>query len=140
MKNTTAFRAAVFALQDLDRFRFGFARVNDDGHFAFAGGTQLSFESLDLHVLRRVVVMKVETNLAPRDYASGSVEELGDLFFRSVVVMAGVVRMNADCGVDVRVPAAHLDRAFEDAAMRIAGADVQDYLDAGFLRAFEHLI
>src|SRR5262245_60030677 len=97
MKHPTAPRSVVLTLQDLDRFRFGFARVDHYRQIAFTCRPKLSFEHLDLHVAWRVVVMEVETNLAPRDHVF-VVDEIFDLFFGSVVVEARVVRMRADSG------------------------------------------
>src|SRR6185369_7464954 len=70
----------------------------------------------------------------------GSFKELFDQRFGFVVVEARVVRMNADRRVDVGVSPAHLDRTFEDAAVGIPGADVQNRRDAGCNGTFEHLI
>src|ERR1044072_6209952 len=140
VNHTGTLSTTVLVLQNVDRLVFGFARVNDDRHTRFLRGAQLPAEDPPLHIARRVVVVEVETDLAPRDHAFGGFEKLLDPFFDCVVIETRIVRMNTDCVVDVIVSTAHVDRTFEDSAMRIAGTDIQDRGDPGSKRAFQHRI
>ena len=70
--------------------------------------------------------MKIQTNLAPRQHAFAP-DQFLDLLFSFVVVKSSVVRMCADCCVNRFVLLAHRDGALERSAVRVAGADVENY-------------
>ncbi len=56
-------------VDDLQAIGPGVAAVDDDGELGRAGLVELAPEDLLLHLARRVVVVIVEANLAPGDYA-----------------------------------------------------------------------
>src|SRR5205085_3493404 len=65
--DAAARRARPLRAEYLDRLGVGLARMDDDGKALLLRQPQLTRKDLALHVARRVVVVKVQTDLAPSD-------------------------------------------------------------------------
>src|SRR5688500_17636567 len=126
MKHTATRGAGIITPKNFNRLTFRFACVNDHRQVTLARRTQLALEYLHLHITRRVVVMKIETDLAPCHDAFAGFNKLFRSLFSGVVVETRVVWMRADSGVKRWIFPAEFDGTFKRAAMRIASANVQN--------------
>src|SRR5262249_6841982 len=110
--------------------------MNDDWELGFAGDLHLAQENLLLYVSRRVVVVIVKADLTESDHARMARKRFE---FNMIVVggQFGVVRMNADSGVDPVVPLGDTNRAIESARPG-AAADSENVYYARGASALQH--
>src|SRR5207244_4387313 len=92
---------------------------------------QLSAENFALALSWRVVIVVVESNLAPGNYFVGLFDEISQASFCRIIEQLCIVRMHTDRRVNSFVLFSQCDRAFECAAVWIARAHVEHRRDAG---------
>ena len=114
--------------------------MNDQRQTSVSGQVKLPPKHFHLHVARRVVVVKVESNFTPGYDARALFKKTGDSLFSFAVKEAGVVRVGANCGVDIFVLLGQLNGALQRAAMGIAGADIQNGGNACIARTLNNLL
>src|SRR2546421_3567590 len=114
--------------------------MNDYRQVQGPGQPQLPLEDFTLHVSRRVIIMIIEPDLAPRNHAPALFCQIKKSLLCSIVEQLRIVRMDADGCIDVWVCFSQLDRAFEGAAVRIAGADIEHSPDARVARATNYVV
>src|SRR6266508_2431289 len=83
--------------------------------------------------------MVIESYFAPGDHTRALGYEVTDSLPGSLIKQSCVVRMNANCRVDVLVAFSEFDGTFQCATMRIAGSDIQNRLYSGIACALNHL-
>ena len=89
--------------QDADGVVFGFARMYDHRQLRFPRQTQLTTKDFALHLARRVIVVIVEANLAPRNHPFALLDQKTNSFFRPLIKKASIVWMHAYTCVNVVV-------------------------------------
>src|SRR5260370_18382563 len=99
--------------------------MNDYRQVQRTGKPQLSSKHFALNVSRRVIVMIIQPNLAPRDDAPALLCEIEKSLLCLIRKQLRIVRMDADGCIDVLVFFSHLDRAFESPAVRMPLPDIQ---------------
>ncbi len=124
----------------LDRLFVRLARVDDDGQPRLARDPELTREDLALHVARRVVVMIVKPDLAPRDDALAPLDQRPQQPLRLPVIKPRVVRVDADRRVHALVLLRDRHRPLEITRPRVARPHVQDRAHARRTRARDHLV
>src|SRR6266705_4000752 len=137
--DTTRFIAGEFLPKDVDRICVGFARMNQDRQLARSRQPQLSSEGFALHFARGMIVMIIEPDFSPGDYAFALFNQIEKPFFSRGVEKFGVVRVDADRDVNLVVIFSQSDRAFEIPTVRVAGADVEHGRNPGSARSGNHM-
>ena len=134
MDDAAARRHSDFA-HDRDHARFGVAAMNHDRTIHFGGEFEMAAQRRFLRLDRRMHVVEIETALANRDDSRrcGEVAQLRDAI---VVAILGVMRMDADRGIDVGVAFGDRD-GLAIAFDRADRADRDHRAQAGVARAFE---
>ena len=100
---------AVEACQRVRRVPVGLARVDHDRLAELRGELELCIEEPPLPLPRRPVAEVVEARLADRD-RSLVLEELTQLAETGGFTVAGLVRVDAECGEDLLVQVRELER------------------------------
>ena len=113
------------------------ALVQEDGQAVVFGNCKLSLERAPLRIRRREIAKVVEAALANRD-APVMAAEFTDGCIGSVVVIAGMVRVNAGRRVqEIRLLFRELQRP---GIARDAAASHDDRADAGVPGVLQHLV
>src|ERR1700686_2102736 len=113
--------------------------MNDYRKIQRTSEPQLSREDFALHVPWRVIVMIIQPNLAPRNHSPALPGKIKKSLFRAIIKQLRIVRMDADGCKDIRVFFSQLDRAFECAAVRLTGADIEHCRHARVSGTTNHL-
>src|SRR4051812_48435186 len=85
-----------------------------------------------------MIVMIVETDFTPADYAGALLREIDQSPFGCLVEQFRVVRVNSDGRVNILELLGESHRPFEGAALRIAGAHVQHSCHTRGARAHDY--
>ena len=130
-----AWPCPVFA-QDRHGVVPGFAGVDGDGQIEVAGEFELLDEDFALDFARREIVVVIEADFAERDNfrVRGQGAEVVVGLRRD---FGGIVRVDADGGVDLRVAVGEADGAV-DFGRAVAGADGENARDSGCGGALEN--
>src|SRR5690349_4485486 len=102
MNDTAEPAAFPFLFKDREGIGFGFPSVNRDWKPALASHSQLFSKSSTLHLARRVVVMIIQPDLAPRDHLR-VLRKIFQLRINIIIEQARFVRMNSDGCVNERI-------------------------------------
>src|SRR2546426_2216414 len=124
--------------QYLNRVVFGFACVDDHRQASLTGESQLPAKYFSLYVARRIVVVIIETNLAPGDHAGAVFDEAFDVLFRTVIEKPGVVRMRAQRRINLALLFSELYCPLKCSTVRITCTDVQDCAYSRIPRALNY--
>ena len=81
--------------------------VDNERQIQLPGQADLTAKRLDLNGVRRAIAKEVEAGLAD-GHNLGLLDEGSKGLFSRIIVTVGVVRMDADAGVDLRITACHL--------------------------------
>ena len=130
--------AGPFRPQYLNGLSFRLARVDDDWQPRVTRQSELTTKRGHLHLARRVVIVKIESDFSPGDHAPALSSKTGEPLFRGRIEESGVVRVYANRRVNVRMLLGQLYRSFQRAAVRISSAHIQNRRHARIARALDY--
>ena len=114
----------------------GLARVNDNRLFGRGRDSHLLHERRFLNIARRKIVVIVETDFAHGEHL-GMRQKIGQASEIARTRLRGIMRMNADCGVERRMLIGQPEAGFE-IGRTVARPDGHHVLDAGSEGALDH--
>src|SRR5258705_174004 len=133
MNDSAESRVFPLFVEDRDRIGLRFASVNRDREPSLTRHSQLPFECFALHLTGRVVVMKIQTDLAPGDHL-WVLREILELLVQLFVEQSSFVRVNADSRVDEGILFSYSKRGRVRVCGYFAITHAHDYLDSGVKR------